>query len=84
MPGPGRFRAQALQEAQQLGTHPGSLHTPSAHLPLLSCPLASWSYRAGDTEAVRSAVPQVPPHALLQRVCWAWSMGSKGQALSQP
>lgn len=32
---PGRLKACALQEAQQLGAHTGSLQTPSVRLPLL-------------------------------------------------
>lgn len=67
---PGRFQTWALQEAQQLGILEGSLHTPSTRLPLLSCPLASWSYRAGGPEAAPKAVTCPSSHTpMAGRLC---------------
>lgn len=77
--GPGMFQAWALQEAQQLGAHAGSLHMSNARLPLLPCLVASWSYKAGGPEAALRTVSFAPPHTPPRQAGCAWSTGSKGQ-----
>lgn len=77
--GPAMFQARALQEAQQLGAHAGSLNMPNARLPLLSCLLASWSYRAGGPEDALRTMSFAPTHTPPRQAGCAWSTGSKGQ-----